>query len=69
MADPAPVGFRTSEPLFPFELKAGRLCSCRDVDGFALFFREPAEAALRKYFIAGDAHFTELEVRSTVGNY
>jgi hypothetical protein len=24
------------------------------------FFREPAETALRKYFIAGDVHFTEL---------
>jgi hypothetical protein len=48
----------------------------RFVDGFAPFFREPAEAALRKYFIAGDVHFTELghrvlfdEVKSTVGNY
>jgi hypothetical protein len=32
----------------------------RFIDGFAPFFREPAEAALRKYFIAGDVHFTEL---------
>jgi len=43
---------------------------------FPLIFREPAESALRKYFIAGDVHFTELghrvlfdEVKSTVGNY
>jgi hypothetical protein len=48
----------------------------RFVDGFAPFFREPAESALRKYFIAGDVHFTELghrvlfdEVKSTIGNY
>jgi hypothetical protein len=32
----------------------------RFIDGFAPFFREPAESALRKYFIAGDVHFTEL---------
>jgi hypothetical protein len=32
----------------------------RLIDGFAPFFREPAEVALRKYFIAGDVHFTEL---------
>lgn len=32
----------------------------RFIDGFAPFFREPAEVALRKYFIAGDVHFTEL---------
>jgi hypothetical protein len=48
----------------------------RFVDGFAPFFREPAESALRKYFIAGDVHFTELgnrllfeEVRRAVGDY
>jgi hypothetical protein len=48
----------------------------RFVDGFAPFFREPAEAALCKYFIAGDVHITELghrvlfdEVKSTIGNY
>jgi hypothetical protein len=48
----------------------------RFIDGFALFFREPAEAVLRKYFIAGDTHFTELgnrllfdEVRGAVGDY
>jgi hypothetical protein len=32
----------------------------RFIDGFAPFFREPANLALRKYFIAGDVHFTEL---------
>ena len=32
----------------------------RFIDGFAHFFREPAEVALRKYFIAGDVHCTEL---------
>jgi hypothetical protein len=32
----------------------------RFIDGFAPFFREPADVALRKYFIAGDVHFTEL---------
>jgi hypothetical protein len=32
----------------------------RFIDGFAHFFREPAEVALRKYFIAGDMHCTEL---------
>jgi hypothetical protein len=48
----------------------------RFIDGFAPFFREPADVALRKYFIAGDVHFTELghrllfdEVRSAVGDY
>jgi len=48
----------------------------RFIDGFAPFFREPAETALRKYFIAGDVHFTELghrllfdEVRSAIGDY
>jgi hypothetical protein len=30
------------------------------IDGFAPFFGEPAEAVLRKYYIAGDVHFTEL---------
>jgi hypothetical protein len=30
----------------------------RFVDGFAPFFREPAETALEKYYIAGDIHFT-----------
>jgi hypothetical protein len=47
----------------------------RFVDGFAPFFREPAEAALRKYFFAGDVHFTELgnrllyeEVRRVTGD-
>jgi hypothetical protein len=47
-----------------------------DRDGFAPFFREPAEAALRKYFIAGDTHLTNSEiacffdeVRSAVGDY
>ena len=45
----------------------------RFIDGFAPFFREPTDVALRKYFIAGDVHFTELghrllfdEVRSSV---
>lgn len=32
----------------------------RFIDGFAPFFSEPAEAVLRKYYIAGDVHFTEL---------
>ena len=32
----------------------------RFIDGFAPFFREPADTALRKYYIAGDVHFTEL---------
>ncbi len=32
----------------------------RFIDGFAPFFREPADQALHKYFIAGDVHFTEL---------
>jgi hypothetical protein len=31
----------------------------RFVDGFAPFFDEPDEAALHKYFIEGDVHFTE----------
>lgn len=35
---------------------AGR--NVRFVDGFAPFFREPADVARRKYFIQGDAHFT-----------
>ena len=35
---------------------AGR--NVRFVDGFAPFFREPATDTLRKYFIAGDIHFT-----------
>ena len=30
----------------------------RFVDGFAPFFREAPEVAVRKYFIQGDAHFT-----------
>jgi hypothetical protein len=32
----------------------------RFVDGFAPFFREPADVAVRKYFIHGDIHFSEL---------
>ena len=46
----------------------------RFVDGFAPFFREPADVAICKYFIAGDVHFTEAgnrllfdEVRKAVG--
>jgi hypothetical protein len=46
----------------------------RFVDGFAPFFREPAEAAIGRYFIAGDVHFTEAgnrllfdEVKKAVG--
>jgi hypothetical protein len=31
----------------------------RFIDGFAPFFDEPADAALRRYYIAGDVHFTE----------
>src|SRR5205823_12380008 len=30
----------------------------RFVDGFAPFFREPPEVAMRKYYIRGDTHFT-----------
>jgi hypothetical protein len=30
----------------------------RFVDGFAPFFRKPAETVLHEYFIAGDVHFT-----------
>ena len=29
------------------------------IDGFAPFFHEPADTALRKYYIAGDVHFSE----------
>ena len=29
----------------------------RFVDGFAPFFREPAETVLGKYYIPGDSHF------------
>lgn len=32
----------------------------RFIDGFAPFFREPADVAVRKYFIHGDVHFSEL---------
>jgi len=32
----------------------------RFIDGFAPFFREPADTALGKYYIAGDVHFSEL---------
>jgi hypothetical protein len=31
----------------------------RFVDGFAPFFREPADTVLSKYYIAGDVHFSE----------
>jgi hypothetical protein len=31
----------------------------RFVDGFAPFFREPAETVMNKYFIGGDVHFTD----------
>ncbi|HEV7543865.1 MAG TPA: SGNH/GDSL hydrolase family protein [Reyranella sp.] len=48
----------------------------RFIDGFAPFFREPAGVALRKYFIAGDVHFSELghrllfeELRTEIGDY
>jgi hypothetical protein len=48
----------------------------RFIDGFAPFFGEPAEEAVRKYFIRGDMHFSELghrllfdEVRSAAGGY
>ena len=47
----------------------------RFIDGFAPFFREPAETVLRKYYIAGDIHFTDLgnrllydEVKSAIGS-
>lgn len=46
----------------------------RFVDGFAPFFREPADVVIGKYFIAGDVHFTEAgnrllydEVRTATG--
>jgi hypothetical protein len=46
----------------------------RFVDGFAPFFREPADVAIGRYFIPGDVHFTEAgnrllfdEVRKSVG--
>jgi len=46
----------------------------RFVDGFAPFFREPAESVIRKYYIEGDVHFTDLgnqllfdEVKQAVG--
>jgi hypothetical protein len=49
----------------------------RFIDGFAPFFREPADVAVHKYFIHGDVHFSELghrllydEVkRATGGDY
>ncbi|WIM10217.1 SGNH/GDSL hydrolase family protein [Enhydrobacter sp.] len=31
----------------------------RFIDGFAPFFREPSDVAVRKYFIHGDIHFSE----------
>jgi len=47
----------------------------RFIDGFAPFFREPAATVLRKYYIAGDIHFTDLgnrllyeEVKSAIGS-
>ncbi|MBS0519584.1 MAG: SGNH/GDSL hydrolase family protein [Proteobacteria bacterium] len=46
----------------------------RFIDGFPAFFREPADVALRKYFIAGDIHFSALghrllfdEVKRAIG--
>jgi hypothetical protein len=30
----------------------------RFINGFAPFFHEPADTAMRKYYIAGDVHFT-----------
>ncbi len=48
----------------------------RFVDGFAPFFREPANVAIDKYFIHGDTHFSALghrllfdELKRTVGEY
>jgi hypothetical protein len=48
----------------------------RFIDGFAPFFREPADQAVARYFIRGDVHFSELgnrllfdEIRNTVGDY
>jgi len=48
----------------------------RFVDGFAPFFREPADTTLRKYFFAGDVHFNDLgnrllyeEVRQATGDH
>ncbi len=47
----------------------------RCIDGFAPFFREPADVAIGKYFIPGDVHFTEAgnrllydTVRTAVGD-
>jgi len=46
----------------------------RFIDGFAPFFRDPADAVLAKYFLPGDVHFTEAgnrffyeELRKAVG--
>ncbi len=39
----------------------------RFVDGFAPFFREPADVAIGKYYIAGDVHFTEAGNRLLYG--
>jgi hypothetical protein len=47
-------------PTSPFETRTSCSRNVRFIDGFAPFFREPAEAALRKYFIAGDSHLIEL---------
>ena len=46
----------------------------RFIDGFAPFFRDPADAVLSRYFLPGDVHFTEAgnrlfyeELRKAVG--
>lgn len=48
----------------------------RFIDGFAPFFREPAEEAVRKYYIPGDVHFSAAghrllfdELRRTMGEF
>ena len=48
----------------------------RFVDGFAPFFREPADVAVHKYFIHGDFHFNAAghrllfeELRRSIGEY
>jgi hypothetical protein len=48
----------------------------RFIDGFAPFFGEPADAAVARYFIRGDVHFSEAgnrllfdAVRSAAGDY
>jgi hypothetical protein len=50
--------------------------SVRFVDGFAPFFREPANATVRQYYIQGDTHFNAAghrllfdEMKGAIGDY